>query len=410
MRKDTVFSMKSKNKLLQLACLVMAMVIYLVSPCSLQAETEKELKAKWKPNTLTVTFNANGGSLNTVPASTVYSYGDSITLPTTGPTRTDYTFKGWSESSTAASPMVNTSNVNFGFTDTGSASKTLYAVWEPNLKIVAWGSNNSHGYPLGTDAEIVKMIEAADNGTLPNGKKLTDYWDIGETRSVSLADMAATGVDESHVAQTVELVLVAKDTGVNDSSNPCWNYQYVTAKTGRSYPSFIVQQKDGLSTRGYMNSSSTNSGSWNGCARRAWCNNIYYNAVPSSLRGAFKQVKVKTIAAYNGSSMQESNDYFFLPAAAEVFKGDATYGTGGTAGQYTAYSNLTEFNSLSQWQYYATASNRIKKQGSSGSASIWWERSPFYNNSYYFCKVYSNGSASNGSAYSTYLIAPAGCI
>ncbi|MCR5791060.1 MAG: DUF6273 domain-containing protein [Lachnospiraceae bacterium] len=246
------------------------------------------------------------------------------------------------------------------------------------------------------------MIQAADNGTLPNGKKLTDYWDIGETRSVSLAAMAATGVGESHVAQTVELVLVAKDTGVADSSNPCWNYQYVTAKTGRSYPSFIVQQKNGLANGtsgeyGNMNSLNTNSGSWNGSARRTWCNNIYYNAVPSSLRGAFKQVKVKTIAAYNGSSMQESNDYFFLPAEKEIFNS-------------RTYSNQTEANSLSQWQYYATSSNRIKKQGSSGSANYWWERSPSYDYSSHFCIVSSSGSADNGVAYGAFLIAPAGCI
>ena len=136
------------------------------------------------------------------------------------------------------------------------------------IKIVSWAN--------GTDEEIIAMIQAADAGEID----LTEYWDVGDVRNVSLSAMSASGVGESHVAQTVQMVLVAKDTGVQSSANPCYNYQYVTATSGRTYPSFIVQQKNGLANGtsgefGYMNSSNTNSGSWNGCARRTWCNNVY---------------------------------------------------------------------------------------------------------------------------------------
>ena len=258
-------------------------------------------------------------------------------------------------------------------------------------------------WATGADADIVAMIQLADQGKLDP----REYWAVGQERAFSLSAMSATGVGESHVAQNVTMVLVDKDNT---------NYTYVTTPaSGRTYPYFIVQQKNGLANGtsgefGYMNSSNTNSGSWNGCARRTWCNNVYRSAIPSTIRDIFHQVKVKTAQTYNGSTIQESNDYFFLPAAAEVFKGDSSYGQGGSAGQQTAYSNLTEWNALSRWEYYATTSNRVKNQGNGGSAYSWWERSPGYSGASAFCFVDSDGTAHRSGASVTLLIAPAGCI
>ena len=146
-----------------------------------------------------------------------------------------------------------------------------------------------------------------------------------------------------------------------------------------------------------MNSSNTNSGSWNGSARRTWCNNVFRNAIPSTLRAIFKQFKTVTAQTYNGSTNQTSVDYFALPAEKEIF-GSRTY------------SNETEFNALFQFDYYKTTSNRVKKLGKTGTASYWWERSPNYNDSTYFCCVNSNGNANYYYASNTFGLAPFGCI
>jgi len=297
----------------------------------------------------------------------------------------------------------------------GTATVSISVAADNNYNAV--GAKNvtvevSHGpeivsWNAGTDEQIVAMVEAADAGKI----NLSDYWNVGDKRTVSLSAMAATGVGESHRAQNVVLVLVDKNNT---------NYPYVTATTGRTYCSFVVQQENCLSStdsgttsdseRGYMNSTHTNTGSWNGCARRTWCNNVYKNAIPSTLRSIFKQVKVTTAQKYNGSTNQQSDDYFFLPAAAEVFKGDSTYGGGGTAGQQTAYSNLTEFNALTRWKYYETTGNRIKKIGLSGAAYRWWERSPRYADTWAFCLVDNGGNATVDNAGGTYGLAPCGCI
>ena len=264
-----------------------------------------------------------------------------------------------------------------------NANLQLIAGYKPPFKIVTWAG--------GTDEEIVAMVAAADAGLI----NLSDYWAVGDIRTVQLSAMSATGVGESHDAQAVDLVLMHAG-----------GYKLNTAvASGRTTCSFIVGQKDSLATAGYMNSSDTNSGSWDGSARRTWCNSVYKNALPSTLLPIFKQFKTITAQTYNGSTNQESVDYFALPAAKEVFGGSAT-----SAGSATSYSNLTEFNALFQFDYYKTTSNRVKKLGKTGTDSRWWERSPSYKDSTTFCFVISGNAAYGSNASSSYGLAPFGCI
>lgn len=81
----------------------------------------------------TVSYNANGGS--GAPSSRTKYYGVDITLSTTKPTRSGYTFQGWS--------TANDSTVEYaaGATYTGNAALTLYAVWKENALTVNYYSN-----------------------------------------------------------------------------------------------------------------------------------------------------------------------------------------------------------------------------------------------------------------------------
>ena len=73
-------------------------------------------------NVFAVTYDANGGS--NAPVSQSKDYGTSITLRSTKPTRSGYTFLGWSTSSTAASATYQPGD---SFSTNGNV--TLYAVW-----------------------------------------------------------------------------------------------------------------------------------------------------------------------------------------------------------------------------------------------------------------------------------------
>lgn len=81
------------------------------------------LYAVWKANTYTIKFNANGGS--GAPADQTKTYGKTLTLSSTKPTRTNYTFLGWSTSATATSATYSA-----GGSYTANSGATLYAVWQ----------------------------------------------------------------------------------------------------------------------------------------------------------------------------------------------------------------------------------------------------------------------------------------
>ena len=80
------------------------------------------LYAIWNAN-YTITYDANGGS--GAPSSQMKSYGETLTLSDTIPTRDGYIFLGWSTNSSATSATYSA-----GSTFTENSDTTLYAVWE----------------------------------------------------------------------------------------------------------------------------------------------------------------------------------------------------------------------------------------------------------------------------------------
>ena len=81
------------------------------------------LYAKWTAITYTVSYNANGGT--GAPGNQTKTYGQTLTLSSTVPTRTNYNFKGWATSASATTP-----NYQPGGSYTANSAVTLYAVWE----------------------------------------------------------------------------------------------------------------------------------------------------------------------------------------------------------------------------------------------------------------------------------------
>ena len=96
-------------------------------------------------NTYTVNYNSNGGS--GVPSSQTKDYARTLTLSTTTPTRSGYTFKGWATSSTAT-----VASYQPGDSYSSNANLTLYAVWQ---KIpTALSLNNSYTTTISTAGEM----------------------------------------------------------------------------------------------------------------------------------------------------------------------------------------------------------------------------------------------------------------
>ena len=250
-----------------------------------------------------------------------------------------------------------------------SAYGDIYSVELSFLKIVTFAD--------GTDEEIVAMIEAHYADKI----NISDYWAVGDIRSVSLSAMSATGVGESHSAQTVQFAIADFD-----------HDDLTTAINGHSKAAVTLTQVHSLNTKGYMNSSNTNSGGWTSCARRTWCNNVYYNALPTTIKNAVKSVNKLTSAGSQSSTINTTSDNIFLLSEIEIF-GSTTYSVSGEGIQYS---------------YYKTSSNRIKQVN--GSNYYWWERSPTSGYGTYFCHVNFGGSADFNYASNSYGLAPCLCI
>lgn len=85
-------------------------------------DSDVTLYAIWKANTWIVSYNANGGS--GAPGNQTKTYGQTLTLSSTRPYRTNYNFVGWGTSSSSMSPSYQP-----GGAYTANSGITLYAIW-----------------------------------------------------------------------------------------------------------------------------------------------------------------------------------------------------------------------------------------------------------------------------------------
>jgi uncharacterized repeat protein (TIGR02543 family) len=88
----------------------------------------------------TVSFNANGGS--GAPGNQTKWYGENLTLSSTQPTRSGYTFVKWNTAANGSG-----TNYNPGSTYSGNSGVTLYAIWQQVTYSVSYNANGGSGAP-----------------------------------------------------------------------------------------------------------------------------------------------------------------------------------------------------------------------------------------------------------------------
>lgn len=272
-------------------------------------------------------------------------------------------------------------------------NKTVISVELSIIKIVAFAT--------GTDEEIINMIQAHYNNKI----NIADYWAVGDMRTVHLSAMATTGVGESHRAQDVQFVI--GDFNHDDLATPI---------NGHTKAAVTILQKDCLmdvdnasntgsgfgatnNERGYMNSSNNNANGWKGSARRAWCNNVYYNALPAVWKSMVKTVNKMTSVGGYSSRIDVVQDKIFLASEVEIF-GTKNMSYAGEGTQYQYYKNATANRyKMPKWNTDPTT-----------VSSIYFTRSPFSNGSMHFVDVTNEGIVGYFGAASYCGIAPNLCI
>lgn len=163
---------------------------------SYTANSAATLYAVWKAITYTVSYNANGGS--GAPGNQTKTYGKTLTLSSTKPTRTNYNFKGWGTSASAT-----TVSYAAGGSYTNNAAITLYAIWElaylkpriVNLSIVRCDSSGT-ATDDGTNA-LVSFDWECDKTI----SSITIKWKLPSATTWTSATVSATGTSGtvSHV-------------------------------------------------------------------------------------------------------------------------------------------------------------------------------------------------------------------
>ena len=249
-----------------------------------------------------------------------------------------------------------------------TTSGSTYTCTLPSLllTIVPWST--------GTDEEIAAMLDAAKAGTID--LQTDGGWAVGDVRTIQISAFTGGG-NVAHAAQSIDIAISSFA-----DYNACG----------------CVMQfdfKDELATGNRMNATDTNSGGYGASEMKTTTLPALVNALPTWLKDRLLEFSVLASAGSQSSIINTvTGNKLALRSEVEIF-GTTTHSKAGEG---------------SQIPYYTTSANRIKKRGHSGSASIWWERSPSGSNSANFCGVGSSGSANINGASSAYGVAPFGCI
>ena len=165
------------------------------------------------------------------------------------------------------------------------------------------------------------------------------------------------------------------------------------ANTATGKAGITFQMHDCFATTYAMNSSDTNSGGWKSSAMRISTMATMKGYLPDDWEAIIKPVNKASGTGSDSSSGTETvSDSCFLLAEIEIF-GSTKYSVSGEGTQY---------------EYYKAGNTKVKNK--SGSANIWWERSPHSGASSSFCLVSNKGNYGNSNASTSRGVAFCFCV
>lgn len=332
---------------------------------------------RWADGTTTAinvnwTINKATGSLSVNPTTVAingnnYSSGVAVTITRAGDGAISYsptsisgltlslngntlTIKG--NGSTAVSAKTITISVAAGTNHTAPANKTITV----SAEYWSWGADG--GTVDAAWFNGLKNYLASNSGSsirTSNGGSI-----LGTTKSVTLSSAV--------LGTTTHLIRVI---GVDQDANNTVTFQ----------------TKNCLSQYTTFGSNAV----WIGSTARSLCQN-YYNAFPG--KAAIKTIKKGTCPNYGdrNQNVTYNDETVFLLSEREF--GLDTYSPLSTANSTTSKAECTQGKNFA-YSYYTSNATRIMYLGDTSTSSYGypWERSRYYNNSTYVCRVSYDGSA-----------------
>ena len=197
------------------------------------------LYAVWEVKTYTVMYDANGGT--GAPENQTKTYGETLTLSSTKPTRTGYSFVGWATSNTAT-----TAEYQPGGSYTKNASVTLYAVWEVKTYTVMYDANGGTGAPENQTKTYGETLTLSSTKPTRTGYTFAGW---ATSNTAATAAYQPGGSYTKNASVTLYAVWEKGVSGVWKKSSGGWWYQFEDG----TYPASQMLEIDGK--KYYFNSS-----------------------------------------------------------------------------------------------------------------------------------------------------------
>ena len=258
-------------------------------------------------------------------------------------------------------------------------------------------------YSVTLEAPVKMTLNDNDWATIKevaDESKGANYWAVGDCKQITINGKLSDGLTLSNYNTWVYII------GFDHNSE--------REGTGIAFQGFKTAQSGGtdicLCGSGYysnkysgqwfnMNNNNSTSGGWGGCNMRNNTLPVVKAALPSDL-----QAVIKTTALYTDNTggsttspsyVTQTQDELYLLAEYEIFGA-------------RRYANAAEQNYQQQYAYYISGNSKIKyKHDNTATAAHWWERSVGSADTTRFCRVYTNGTASDDSASDSLGLTPA---
>ncbi len=137
--------------------------------------TDVTLYAQWSINSYNVVYSANGGS--GAPGSASVNYGSTVTISSTRPTRTGYSFTGWNTAANGSGTGYSWNGSVFSPASfvLGAADVTLYAQWSINSYTVTYSANGGSGAPSSQSADYNTSVTVSSSVPTRTGYSFTGW-------------------------------------------------------------------------------------------------------------------------------------------------------------------------------------------------------------------------------------------
>lgn len=298
-----------------------------------------------------ITYNANNGS--GAPSALTTQGGKSTTLSTVQPTRTGYTFLGWSTSSTATSATYTA-----GGSITPTDNMTLYAVWRGNTYSIKYNANGGSGsmsnstHTYGTSSKLTANAFSRGGYSFKNWNTASNGTGTSYSNQASISTGTTSGTLNLYAQWTAlpYIITYKLNGGTLNNSTSDQTQSYTTSDALTLY---------GAPTRaGYTFSGwkvTTAAGNWTSGsiynANQGWASGDSYGSVTLTAQWA----AIKYTITYNadGGSMSSTTQTYYITTALTLYGAPTKTGYAFTGWKVTSadgnWSNGYIYNAGQSW-------------------------------------------------------------